>query len=69
MILLFKTNKNKTSGTTKGLKIDTTAKTYKNGYYALTSMEMGDAIVIKNKDYENLITNCKENGFQKCVID
>ena len=68
MILLFKTSKN-SYGSAKGLKIDTTAKTYKCGYYTLTSMEMGDAIVIKNKDYENLITNCKENGFQKCVID
>lgn len=68
MILLFKTSKN-AYGSSKGLKIDTTAKTYKNGYYTLTSMELGDAVLIKNKDYEKLITNCKDNGYQKCVID
>lgn len=69
MILLFKTTKGITSGATKGLKIDTTAKTYKNGYYTLTISELMDATTIKNKDYEKIITQLKNENYQKCVID
>lgn len=64
MILLFKTAIGITSGLAKGLKIDTDTKTYKNGYYVLTISELMDAIIIKNKDYEKLITELKNENFQ-----
>jgi hypothetical protein len=28
-----------------------------------------DATTIKNKDYEKIITQLKDNNYQKCVID
>lgn len=64
MILLFKTSRGITSGATKGLKIDTTAKTYKCGYFTLTISELSDAATIKNKDYEKIIAQLKDEHFK-----
>lgn len=68
MILLFRTRTNQ-NGAVKGLKIDTEAKTFKNGHYVLTVSELTDAIIIRATDYKNIITECKKNNFQKIVIE
>ena len=64
MVLLFRTKTNQ-NGAVKGLKIDTEAKTYKNGHYVLTVCELTDAITIRATDYTNIITECNKNNFKK----
>lgn len=66
MILLFKTNKN-AYGSSKGLKIDTTAKKYKCGYYTLSISELSNAIKISTKDYNTLINNLNTDGYTPVI--